>query len=261
VAHIIRRARNRVLLTLIGLAAILVLAGASWIVVRFSNPAPVSLPPQCGGPIFLAHRSNSVQAARTALRHGFCGIEVDVRWRDGFGLVVAHDALAESWSPAGSLSLPGLLDSIPQRPDLIWLDFKNLAADNAAPAATYLNELLVRHGLHGHVIVEARKPWGLWLFQRRIAGVLPAYWIPDYPAGLRGIAFDGRLSMIVGLLGFSALSVPKWRLTREFANRFRRFALFTWTCNTPEEIHAAIDRGARIILTDLVSVPTYRRSQ
>ena len=252
-ADINRRLWGRVFHAFAGLVA-LILIGA-WVFIRATHPSPISLPASCRAPVFLAHRANSVDAARAALRHGFCGIEVDVRWRGEFGLVVAHDPLPKSWSSAGSLSLPGLLDSIPQLPGLIWLDFKNLAPDNAAPAAAYLNEVLARHGLYGRVIVEARQPWALWLLHRRAATTLPAYWIPDRPPGLRGLASDFRLGLVTEIFKFPALSVPKWRLTAQFANRFRRFALFTWTCNTPEEIRTAIDRGARIILTDQPASP------
>ena len=38
--------------------------------------------------------------------------------------------------------------------------------------------------------------------------------------------------------------------TPEFARRFGRFALFTWTCNTMEGMRAATKFGARVILTD-----------
>jgi hypothetical protein len=182
-------------------------------------------------------------------------VEVDVRWQEGSGLIISHDPLPASWSPAGSLSLPGLLDSLPRSPDLIWLDFKNLRLHNAASAAAYLNELIEHRNLSGRVIVEGRWPWALWLLHRRLGRALPAYWIPDRPAGWRGLAFDTRLSLVIGMLGFSALSVPKWRLTPEFARRFHRLALFTWTCNTPEEIKTAIDRGARLILTDQQRIP------
>ena len=251
-----RRSWGLLLLAVASVAAVLMLAGTSWIFVRSSRPAPISLPSSCREPVFLAHRSNSLEAASAALRNGFCGIEVDVRWRDGSGLIVAHDRLPETWSSTGSLSLAGLLDSIPQLPSLIWLDFKNLALDNADSAAAYLNELMARHAFYGRVIVEARQPWALWRFHRRAGRALPAYWIPDQPPGLRGFAFETRLTLVLGVLGFSALSVPKWRLTPRFASRYRRFALFTWTCNTPEEVRTAVSRGARIILTDQPAPPT-----
>jgi hypothetical protein len=256
VAEANRHFWTRVVLVLGASATVLMLVGGSWIWIRFSHPAGIWLPPQCRAPVFLAHRSNSVEAVRAALRHGFCGIEMDVRWKDRFGLIVSHDPLPPEWSAGGSLSLPGLLDSIPQLPPLIWLDFKNLALNNAPSAAAYLNDLMAHHGLYGRIIVEARQPWALWLFYRRAARVLPAYWVPDRPTGVRGLAFDTRLSGVIGILGFSALSVPKWRLTRQFANRFFHFALFTWTCNTPEEIRTAIARGERIILTDQPTLPT-----
>ena len=227
----------------------------TWFLIRAVRPSPISLPVSCRAPVFLAHRANSVDAARAALRGSFCGIEVDVRWRGEFGLIVAHDPLPRSWSSVGSLSLPGLLDSIPPVPGLIWLDFKNLAPDNAAAAAAYLNKIVARHGLSGRVIVEARRPWALWLLHRRAATTLPAYWVPDRPPGLRGLASDFRLALVTEIFKFPALSVPKWRLTAEFAKRFRRFALFTWTCNTREEIRTAIGRGARIILTDQPASP------
>jgi hypothetical protein len=177
-------------------------------------------------------------------------VEVDVQWHDRYGLVVGHDELPDDWTPEGSLSLPSLLDSLSSPPPVIWLDFKNLSWSNAAAAAAYLDRLIAERDLVGRIIVEARSPSALWLLRRRLSGILPAYWVPPRPSGRRRLLYDARLALIMGTLGFPAISVSKTFLTPEFAGRFGRFALFTWTCNTPEEVRAATKLGARVILSD-----------
>ena len=164
--------------------------------------------------------------------------------------MVSHDELPPDWSPAGALGVAGLLDSLPALPPLVWLDFKNLSRDNAADAAAHLDSLVVRHRLAGRVIVEARNPVALWLLHRRVAGVLPAYWVPPRPSGPRRALYDVRLALTMSALGFPAISVSKTFLTPEFARRFGRYALFTWTCNTPAEMRRAAELGASVVLSD-----------
>ena len=223
---------------------------AAWLAYRVASPPAIALPAECAAPAFLAHRANGVASVSEAVREGFCGVEVDVHWREGVGLVVAHDELPADWRLAGSLTLGGLLDSVPELPALLWLDFKDLSRGNAAPAAAYLRGLIARHALAGRVIVEARQPSALWLLRRRTPEVIAAYWIPRPGRWLRGPVYDARLAAVGALFGFPALSLPHQRLTPAFARRFGRFALFTWTCNSPQEMRAAVSRGARIVLTD-----------
>jgi hypothetical protein len=241
---------GRAVTTLVRTAAVVIAVGAAWVAGRLAFPSRVTLPNSCPRPALLAHASNSLPKAAAALGRGFCGIEVDVQWRDGVGLVVAHDPLPATWSPTGSLTVAGLLDSLPQVPALLWLDFKNLSRRNAAPAATHLAALMGDHGLRGRVIVEARRPGALWLLRRRATAVIPAYWVPPRPQGLRAVPYDARLALVLGTLALPALSVPRRVLTPEFARRFRSVALFTWTYNTPEELRFAASLGARVILTD-----------
>jgi hypothetical protein len=55
--------------------------------------------------------------------------------------------------------------------------------------------------------------------------------------------------------GIPAISLPRAMLTPSFARRFGRFALFTWTTETPEQTRMAAGLGARIILTDYPVAP------
>ena len=240
---------------LLGAAAMMTLVGAAWILGHLLFPPQVVLPAECPDPALLAHRSNSVALAEAAAFKGFCGLEVDIQWRDGSGLVVSHDELPPTWSPAGSITLAGLLDSISQQPFLLWLDFKNLSRENATAAARYLHTLMQRRRLEGRLIVESRNPGALWVFHRQVGGIVPAYWIPNRPAGRRGLVYDAKLALVLGSLALPALSIPQKQLTAEFAKRFRRFALLTWTCNTPEEMRTATELGARVILTDKAPEP------
>jgi hypothetical protein len=235
---------------LLGAGAVILLGAGLWIVGHNMFPPRVSLPIECPNPVFLAHRSNSISLAAAAAHRGFCGLEVDIQWRDGLGIVVGHDELPATWNPTGALMLSGLLDSIPRQPFLLWLDFKNLSPANAARAGNYLRTVISQRHLQGRVIVESKSPSALWLVHRRFAGILPAYWIPVRPAGRGGLLYDAKLALLLGSLGLPALSIPQKQLTSEFAARFHRFALFTWTCNTAEQIRTASDRGARVILTD-----------
>lgn len=228
-------------------------AVAIWIVWHLAFPTPVTLPAACSVPAILAHRTNSVLAAGAAARQGFCGVEVDVHWRDGYGAIVSHDELPPAWTQANSLSLSGLTDSLAEAPALLWVDFKNLSRGNAREAAAYLEALVAKHGLHHRMIVESRSPLALWEVSRRVPTVIPAYWIPARPTGARATLYDVKLAVALGVLGFPAISVPQQHLTPQFAERFDRFALFTWTCNTPDQVNVATRRGARIILTDMDS--------
>src|SRR6188472_1945417 len=112
--------------------ALLTSAAGGWLLWRLAFPPAAVLPGACPSPAFLAHRSNSVAAARAALPRGFCGIEVDVQWHDRYGLVVGHDELPDDWTPERSVGLSSLLDSLAAPPPVIWLDFKNLSRSNAA---------------------------------------------------------------------------------------------------------------------------------
>jgi hypothetical protein len=255
VTHVARRLRQGSPSLSARIALALMLAGAAWLFTRMMFPPPIELPSSCGRPAVLAHHSDDVAAATRAADRGFCGIEVDVQWRPGVGLVVAHDPLPDTWTLAGSLTFTGLLDSLPQLPELIWLDFKNLSRHNAIPAAAYVNAAAARYGLKGRLIVEARRPGALWLFRLRANGVIPAYWIPYRPHGWRTAVYDARLMLTLGTLGFPAISIPRGWFTPSFAARFRRFAVFTWTTITPEQTASAASLGARIILTDVAAPP------
>lgn len=236
-------------------AAVAVLLGC-WSLYNLLAPRTIVFP-GCATPAVWAHRGfhsvaqeNSVASVRAAVAKGFCGAEIDVQWFDDRGLVVAHDEVDENDLLPNALTLAELLDSLPQAPDYLWLDFKNLNHANAASAARHLNSLIVRHHFENRFVVESVSSVPLRILSWHAPEVIPAYWITRPPHLRRTVIYDVRILAAVGLLRLPALSVPQEMFTSRFASIYKHLALFTWTCNNLEEIERARSLGARVVLTD-----------
>jgi|GEM_PF-2886608 len=246
-----RRTRN----TAFAVLAVVVIAGA-WSLSNILSPRAESLP-GCGSPALWAHRGfhataaeNSVASVRAAVERGFCGAEIDVQWFPDRGLVIAHDEVEENDLLPNALTLAQLLDSLPQAPRYLWLDFKNLDRSNAAAAAAHIDSLIAKHDFAHRFVVESVSSIPLRILWWHAPNVIPAYWINRPPHGWKGPLHDAQIAAAVGLLGLPALSVPKEMLTDHLLGYFGHLALFTWTCDTPAEIEYARAHGARVVLTD-----------
>jgi hypothetical protein len=247
------RSRSRVVLAM----TVVVLLVGGWSLHNLLSPRAI-LFPGCTTPALWAHRGfhsvapeNSVASVRAAVAKGFCGAEIDVQWFSQRGLVVAHDEVDENDLLPNALTLAQLLDSLPQAPSFLWLDFKNLDIANASAAAAHLDSLIAHHHFAHRFVVESVSSVPLRILWWHAPDVIPAYWIKR-PALLlrRGPLYDARIAAAVGLLGLPALSVPQEMLTHHLTSLFGRLALFTWTCNSLDEIERARSLGARVVLTD-----------
>ncbi|MDQ2932423.1 MAG: glycerophosphodiester phosphodiesterase [Gemmatimonadota bacterium] len=237
---------------------LVVVAGlaAGWSLRNILAPHAEALP-GCARPALWAHRGfhvtaqeNSVASVSAAVQKGFCGAEIDVQWFDDRGLVVAHDEVEEGDLLPNALTLAQLLDSLPQPPQYLWLDFKNLDVHNAAFAAAHIDSLIARHHFAHRFVVESVSSVPLRMFWWHAPEVIPAYWINRPPHGWKGPLHDAQIAAAIGLLGLPALSIPKEMLTDHLTSLFGHLSLFTWTCNTPAEIEYARARGAKVVLTD-----------
>ncbi len=240
----------------VGAAAAVVAIAGGWSLYNLISPRAVPLP-GCASPALWAHRGfhaaaaeNSVASVRAAVEKGFCGAEIDVQWFDDRGLVIAHDDVEENDLLPRALTLAQLLDSLPQAPQYLWLDFKNLDRGNAAAAATHIDSLIARHNFAHRFVVESVSSVPLRIFWWHAPNVIPAYWINRPPHGWKGPLHDAQIAAAIGLLGLPALSVPKEMLTPHLLTYFGHLSLFTWTCDSAAEIEQARKLGARVVLTD-----------
>lgn len=237
------------------LVALFLLVGG-WSLYNILAPRAVSLP-GCTSPAVWAHRGfhavaaeNSVASVSAAVAKGFCGAEIDVQWFSDRGLVVAHDEIEENDLLPNALTLAQLLDSLPQPPKYLWLDFKNLDTHNAAAAAAHLDSLIARHHFAHRFVVESVNAVPLRMLWWHAPNVMPAYWINRPPYSRKGFLHDAQIAAAIGLLGLPALSVPQEMLTDHLTMLFGHVAIFTWTCNNREEMEYARAHGARLVLTD-----------
>jgi hypothetical protein len=239
----------------IAVAAVALLAGG-WSLFNILSPRAMPLP-GCAHPALWAHRGfhvtaqeNSVASVSAAVAKGFCGAEIDVQWFSDRGLVVAHDEVEEGDLLPNALTLAQLLDSLPQPPQYLWLDFKNLDVHNAAAAAAHIDSLIAAHHFAHRFVVESVSSVPLRMLWWHAPDVIPAYWINRPPHGWKGPLHDAQIAAAIGLLGLPALSVPQYMLTDHLTSLFGHLSLFTWTCNTREEIEYARAHGAKVVLTD-----------
>lgn len=247
--------RPRARRSAIAVLAVVVIAGC-WSLFNLLAPRAEPLP-GCGSPAVWAHRGfhaiaaeNSVASVRAAVEKGFCGAEIDVQWFPDRGLVIAHDEVEENDLLPNALTLAQLLDSLPQPPRYLWLDFKNLDRHNAAAAAAHIDSLIAKHDLAHRIVVESVHSIPLRLLWWHAPEVIPAYWINRPPHGWKGPLHDAQIAAAIGLLGLPALSVPKEMLTDHLLTYFGRLSLFTWTCNSEAELEYARAHRARVVLTD-----------
>ena len=164
--------------------------------------------------------------------------------------MVAHDEVDENDLLPNALTLAQLLDSLPQPPHYLWLDFKNLDTHNAAKAAAHIDSLIAKHNFANRFVVESVKSVPLRMLWWHAPQVIPAYWINRPPTGWKGPLHDAQIAAAIGLLGLPALSVPKEMLTSHLTSLFGRLSLFTWTCDSHEEMEHARSMGAKVVLTD-----------
>lgn len=236
--------------------AVVVAVACGWSLHNILAPRAIPLT-GCATPALLAHRGyhataqeNSVASVSAAVTKRFCGAEIDVQWFSDRGLVVAHDEVDENDLLPNSLTLAQLLDSLPQLPQYLWLDFKNLDVRNAAAASAHIDSLIAKHHFARRFVVESVSSVPLRMLWWHAPNLIPAYWINRPPTGWKGPLHDAQIAAAIGLLGLPALSVPKEMLTDHLTSLFGHLSLFTWTCDTQEEIEHAKKMGARVVLTD-----------
>ena len=239
----------------IAVAVVALLAGG-WSLFNILSPRALPLP-GCAHPALWAHRGfhviapeNSVASVSAAVTKGFCGAEIDVQWFSDRGLVVAHDEVEAGDLLPNALTLAQLLDSLPEPPQYLWLDFKNLDVHNAAAAAAHIDSLIAAHHYAHRFVVESVSSVPLRMLWWHAPDVIPAYWINRPPHGWKGPLHDAQIAAAIGLLGLPALSVPQEMLTDHVTSLFGHLSLFTWTCNSREEIEYARAHGATVVLTD-----------
>ena len=236
-------------LRLVGVAMLIVAAGATWSVISFLSPKPVALP-LCPNPALWAHHRDAEGEVQAAFAAGYCGVEIDVQDVEGVGLVLSHDPVERKDLGDKPLTLARVLEEMPTLPGYIWLDFKNLRVGRVGAVAEELGALISRHYLEGRLVVESQRPITLRLLWHEVPTITPAYWISLPDTGTRRTFAKLKVAALAGALGLPALSVPKELLTDDVAAFFHRMTLFSWTCNSPEEVDAALARGARVVLTD-----------
>jgi len=218
-------------------------------VIGFLSPKPIALP-LCPNPALWAHHRDAEGEIQAAFAAGYCGVEIDVQDVNGVGLVLSHDPVERKDLSDKPLTLARVLEEMPTLPGYIWLDFKNLRVRRVGAVAEELGALISRHNLKGRLVVESQRPVTLGLLWHEVPTITPAYWISLPDRGMRRTFAKLKVAALVGVLGLPALSVPKELLADDVAAFFHRRTLFSWTCNSPEEVEAALARGARVVLTD-----------
>lgn len=119
------------------------------------------------------HRVNSIKKQKDVMASNYGGLELDVIY-DGVCFDVNHGP-----EPSIGLNLYSYVDSLPNSNIGLWLDFKNLNADNCSRAVCRLDSICDRFSLDkSKIIVESSNPQYLSFFSDR--AYLTSYYLPAY---------------------------------------------------------------------------------
>lgn len=190
------------------------------------------------GPALWHHRGPAGSAA-------YAGVELDVRWVAGRGLLVSHD-------PIETQERPFTLGAVLGRGDLprhVWLDFKALDNATAKTAAPELAALVETHAGGHQYYLEAIDLEALVILRRAAPSLRPVaratFWrrlrpLPGYLCFLRGL-LQHRID---------AVSMPSEALDSGLARHLEPLFLMAFTTNDPAEISRLASLGVDVVLTD-----------
>jgi glycerophosphoryl diester phosphodiesterase len=191
---------------------------------------------------------NSPRAVAAAVERGFPGVELDVFFAAPDRLVVQHDDPTPQELASGAThTLDQHLAQLPAGSGL-YLDFKNLTPQNAAPVASHLGPLLRRNGALEHTFVESTDWEALAALRRHLPGVRTLYWVEGYKdlddAGRR------RVRETTARSGTGAVSIDHRQIDDAFLADFAHLRIHAWTVNRAARARDLAARGVTVILTD-----------
>jgi glycerophosphoryl diester phosphodiesterase len=242
-----KRSHRRIVF-LVGLIAAY---GAIKLVWRGELPAVLQT---CTQPLLFAHRGFTqgddgkwLEGVKTAAEMGFAGVETDVHYFPGEGLIVRHDPRPADVRPEDELRLADLFESERDVRLAWWIDLKNLTDDDSAAIATEFNELVKKYSLSGRMFIESPNGAVLARLREQVSGPMFIFW---YQAPRWNPLFDVSADLEQALYGPFLFSVEQSSVTKITEALHASWGIVTWTVDDPRMVQRVIDNGAVIVLTD-----------
>ncbi len=254
VAALLRHPLTRGAFGALVLAVIAFVGYNLWVNFQFRQPHPVFYT-DCHKLWF--HHRDALDQTIAAFDAGAPGIEIDIRYDVARREYYIGRYDTPNPPPDKRTTLDQVFDAVGGR-GYFWLDTKTiryLTPAQARQAAQDMHDLLARHGVLSHAIIESDRPENLVYFSR--LGLYTSYWIFNidetaFPHTLLGqylALMRIKRNYIRG--GFAAISLDHRFYTPFVAWMLRGARIHLFTINDPETLETLVHRPeVKVILTD-----------
>ena len=225
-----------------------------WVNFQFRQPHPVFYT-DCHKLWF--HHRDALDQTIAAFDVGAPGIEIDIRYDVARREYYIGRYDTPNPPPDKRTTLDQVFNAVGGR-GYFWLDTKTiryLTPAQAQQAAQDMHDLLARHGVLSHAIIESDRPENLVYFSR--LGLYTSYWIFNidetaFPHTLLGqylALMRIKRNYIRG--GFAAISLDHRFYTPFVAWMLRGARIHLFTINDPETLETLVHRPeVKVVLTD-----------
>jgi len=193
---------------------------------------------------------NSPEAVRIAIDQGFTGVELDVFYDEGKGLVVSHDQPYKKVN--GQLVL--LKDMLSQFGTQLdyWIDLKNLDRKNRASIEEALLSMTEdNEELRAGLFIESSKGKDLKYLSKSFNCI---YWVQFSRSIPKQWLKLLRLKALLAKSQFAGITTDDRYLDTTFQSNFNSWCWYVFTVNSPERLEELSKmRQVQVILTDLES--------
>lgn len=198
---------------------------------------------------------NSIKSVNRAFASNYAGVEIDLHFVENeHMIIVCHDMPTPKDWQNNILTFDRLLQELPlnqKNPGYLWLDFKNLNSGNASEALNLLAEMIRRHNLHDHVLVESSNPF---MVRKITQAGLNSVWGVFYGQNAAKLDKD-NISAIKALAVLSQcimISLPWQACDEQARNLLNNFPTAVYTVNDIDQIEKFLALpSVKIVLTDL----------
>jgi glycerophosphoryl diester phosphodiesterase len=199
------------------------------------------------------YTENSLDSFDAARRLGYYGIELDIHYLDGKGIVVAHDIQKNNSITQNYLFLETVFSRY-KYDFYYWLDFKNLSDSNAQISAELLLKHIDLYKLTGHVFVESTKLSALRRLKEIAPDIYTIYWLPGN-LHIKPVLFFTKYQLLHS--DIDIVSIPEKYVSDILFDNFSHLNLAIYTVNNPERVDYYFRKGTRIILSDVNMRPIF----
>ena len=192
---------------------------------------------------------NTIAAFQLAKDQNFKGIELDVFYEKGQGLIVSHNIREEALEEE-ILLLKEVVNEFEDK-FFYWVDFKNLTKEDYSSILNEFNQIFELHpNVRSKIYIESGNGWQL----RKLAkeNINCIYWVQYSKLPPKKFLKLQYIKTLIGHSKFAGISTHFRYIDDSFKKKFQRLNWYVFTVNGPKHLERLSNfKQVTAILTDL----------